>query len=300
MHNRMLCILNAPATTSLVGAYRAYDMTHTQTAARSTLIAFSLIATYLFLLGMGSGIGAILFAASGTLTQLAALIWLPGVVSSSWREGRLLVAVAAGAALLTVILISVTGSVSILSGLVDEQQQASSHRTALESLMSAKQESADRLINLDRITKAQPFLSEVAGLRAELATLPAPSGFYLAAQRIGGQHAGAVVTVIIVALSLLLDTVTLLLGIDTRASRAVTPARSTEVIESEPVTHRAETVTREYHSDPELVAVRSAIESGEMKTASVRTVRNFLGCSQTRAVEIARQHRETQEPVAFL
>lgn len=274
---------------------------------RTLLVLISLAATFVFLMGMGSGVGVLLFAAGGTLAQIAALIWLPVITTQSWSEGRLLMATASGSALVMVLLISVTGSVSILSGLVDEQQQAAGQRVALESLLMAKQESANRLIALDRVTKAQPILKEVEQLREKLNALPAPSGFYLAAQRVGGNQAGQVVTVIIVTLSALLDAVVLLLGSVTqtvtspvtRASGAVTQTVTQAVT---PVTTKTVPLlpTVIPSNDPELVAVQEAIEAGHIKQPSVRSVRDMLGCGQKRAMEIARIFRDAEEQMELL
>lgn len=286
---------------------------------RSMLVALSLAATFCFLVGMGSGIGAILFACGGVLTQLAALLWLPGIAQQAWQAGQLLRSITAGAALVTVLLISVSGSVSILSGLVDEQQQAAGQRQSLESLMLAKQESANRLIALDRVTKAQPILDEVAVLREQLATLPSPSGFYLAADRIGGDKAATVVTVVIVAVALLLDGITLLLG-DNRRVVTVTQSATDPLTRAlEGVIHGSAssesgqpevTVPKQrvvlslpeniVSNDPELAAVKEAIEAGELRQISVRNVRELLGCGQKKAMEVARIFREAQEQVELL
>ena len=245
---------------------------------RAALVALSLAATFAFLAGMGSGFTSILFALGGTLTQAAALLYLPGVMLQAWDNGRLSVATLSGASLAVVVLISVAGSASILSGLVDEQAQVAVQRAGLLAMASAKQESADRLIALDRITKAQPLLEEVATIRAQVNELPAPSGFYLAAQRLGGVNADTLITVVIVALSLLLDGVALLLGIDNRVEVV-------EVVKREPV--------EEYNS--ELKEVRAALDAGDLATPSVRNVRALLGCSQTKALEVARLLRAAEE-----
>lgn len=133
---------------------------------RAALVALSLAAMFSFLVSMGSGFVSILFALGGTLIQAAGLLYLPGVMLQAWDNGRLSMATLSGASLAVVVLIPVAGSASILSGLVDEQVQVAGEWVGLLSLATAKQESADWLIALDRITKAQPLLEEAATICA--------------------------------------------------------------------------------------------------------------------------------------
>ena len=258
------------------------------TAIRAALIGLSLIATFFFLVGMGSGFGAVLFATGGTLTQAAALLYLPDLMFKAWDNNRLIVSGLSGSALAVVVLISVAGSASILSGLTEESAQVASKRAGLVALAQAKQESADRLIALDRITKAQPLLKEVEELNARISELPTPSGFYLAAQRIGGTRADSLISTVILALSLLLDGVALLLGIESRPE-------TVEVI-TEPDPERDPAL--EYKR--EVLEIRKAIQEGELNAPSVRSVRALLGCSQNKAVEIAKLCRAADEQMALL
>lgn len=277
---------------------------------RTLMVLLSLTATFLFLVGMGNGAGAILFAAGGVLAQIAALLWLPGIAMRSWYEGQLLAASMAGIALGTVLLISVAGSVSILSGLVDDQQ-TESHRVTLEALLLSKQESANKLIGMGHVTKAQPILEEVQQLQSELSNLPAQSGFYLAAKRVGGEHAGTVVTVIIVAIAVLLDGVTLLLGLDnTRQPVFVRQEREVNATVYEQTVTPAQPQPQHQPKQEqqllppayaaEFVTVVNALQQGDIRSASVRNVRTLLKCSQEKATEIARICREANSQLDMI
>ena len=247
------------------------------TVVRFALSCLSLIATFLFLISIGSGFGALLFAVSGTLTQAATIVYLPPLAIDGWHNDNLILTGISGAMLVVVVLVSVTGSTSILSGLVDEQMSITNQKKALSDLVQSKQESAQRLISLDRITSAQPLLKEVAELQEQIAALPKESGFYLAASRVAGANAETLITVIIVSMSLLLDAVTLLLGTLSGIQR-----EQVQVIESQPYQH-------------EIIEVRSAMTAGKLDSPSVRNVRALLGCSQRKALEISRMVREVQD-----
>ncbi len=262
---------------------------HGLTLVRALLITFSLIATFVFLLGMGSGVTALLFAAGGCLTQLATLLFMPDRMLLAWSNGRLVEASLCCVALVLVVLVSVVGSASILSALVDEQGQIAQQRGALQQMAAARLESANRLIALDRISKAQPLLDEYAVLLKQAAALPSPSGFYVAAVRIGGEQAQGLITGVIVVLSLLLDGVALLLGLDRKPVFAeVTPEATVYRVLPDD----------EYRAD--LVAVQAAIESGDIQTVSVRNVRAALGCSQQKAMEIARLCRAADQELSLM
>lgn len=262
---------------------------HGLTLVRALLVTFSLIATFVFLLGMGSGVTALLFAVGGCLTQLATLLFMPDRMLLAWSNGRLVEASLCCVALVLVVLVSVVGSASILSALVDEQGQIAQRRDALQQMATARLESANRLIALDRISKAQPLLDEHSVLLKQAEALPSPSGFYVAAVRIGGEQAQGLITGVIVVLSLLLDGVALLLGLNHRASVASD--------DDHPTVYRV-LPADEYQDD--LLAVREAIEAGDMKTVSVRNVRAALGCSQQKAMEIARLCRAADQELSLM
>ena len=266
-----------------------YSSSHCLTLVRALLITFSLIATFVFLLGMGSGVTALLFAVGGCLTQLATLLFIPDRMLLAWSNGRLVEAALCCVALVLVVLVSVVGSASILSALVDEQGQIAQRRDAIQQMANARLESANRLIALDRISKAQPLLDEYSVLLKQAEALPLPSGFYIAAVRIGGEQAQGLITCVIVVLSLLLDNVALLLGLNHRGSVANDDVH--------PAVYRVLPVD-EYRDD--LLAVREAIESGDMKTVSVRNVRAALGCSQQKAMEIAKLCRTADQELSLM
>lgn len=270
---------------------------------RGAMVTLSLMATFAFLVGMGSGFTAVLFAAGGTLTQLAALLFLPDRMRQFWLEGRLLVALLSAMALMLVVLVSVAGSASILSGLIDESAGLAQQRSSLMTLAAAKQESANRLIALDRVTKAQPLLSEVTAIQEQVAALPAISGFYIAAQRLGGGYAEGLITAVIVMLSLLLDGVALLLGVSNRDSEAgVTPVSMSNRYQEQqgnPVYIVADPLPRVTYQT-ELKEIRLAIDAGDMKQASVRDIRGLLGCGQQKAMEIARLFKMAEDQLPLL
>ena len=264
---------------------------------RGLMVSLSLMATFAFLFGLGSGFTAVLFAGGGTLTQLAALLYLPDNMRQCWQNGQLLMASLSATALVLMVLISVAGSASILSGLIDNQARLADQRSSLMAMAAAKQESANRLIALDRVTKAQPLLSEVTTIHQQIAELPLVSGFYIAAHRLGGQYAEGVITGVIVLLSLLLDGVTLLLGLSNRNDNASVTSReqpdnSVFIVAKPPLP----VVT--YHN--ELNEVRLAIESGDMKSATVRDIRALLGCGQQKAMEIARVFKMAEDQLPLL
>ena len=268
---------------------------------RGLMVSLSLMATFAFLLGLGSGFTAVLFAGGGTLTQLAALLYLPGNMRECWQNGRLLMALLSAGALVLVVMVSVAGSASILSGLIDDQAQQANQRSVLMAMAAAKQESANRLIALDWVTKAQPLLDEVTAINHQIAELPSVSGFYLAAQRLGGQYADGLITGIIVLLSLLLDSVTLLLGVNNRddettvtgSNMGTQKSGNTVYIMSEPP---LPVITYQH----ELKEIRLAIESGDMKSATVRDIRALLGCGQQKAMEIARVFKIAEDQLPLL
>ena len=267
---------------------------------RGLMVGLSLMATFAFLLGLGSGFTAILFAGGGTLTQLAALLYLPDRMRQCWHDGQLLMALLSVGALVLVVMVSVAGSASILSGLIDDQARQAGQRSALVAMAAAKQESANRLIALDRVTKAQPLLDEVTAIHQQIAELPSVSGFYLAAQRFGGQYAEGLITGVIVLLSLLLDGVTLLLGVSNRDDRASVTARNMDTREANPVYIVAEPPLPVATYQHELKEVRLAIESGDMKSATVRDIRALLGCGQQKAMDIARVFKMAEDQLPLL
>ncbi|CAM3511094.1 hypothetical protein [Parendozoicomonas haliclonae] len=252
---------------------------------KGALVTLSLVTTFMFLLGIGSGFSALLIATAGTLVQAACLIFMPVTISESWQQGRLINAVLSVLVMVTVVLLSVVGSTSILSGLVAEQEQLSGQRNAMQALADSKLDSANKLIELGYITKAQPLLEESQGLHALLSDMEQPSGFYMAAQRIAGDRADELTTGIIVILSLLLDTVSILL-VSPRAS-SVTPVTTFDTgypNYSSPVYGR-----------PEVSLVLSAVEQGYIEAPTVRNVRMLLNCAQGKAVEVARMCREAEQ-----
>ena len=268
---------------------------------RGLMVGLSLMATFAFLLGLGSGFTAILFAGGGTLTQLAALLYLPDRMRQCWHDGQLLMASLFVGALVLVVMVSVTGSASILSGLIDDQAKQAGQRSTLVAMAAAKQESANRLIALDHVTKAQPLLNEVTAIHQQIAELPSVSGFYLAAQRFGGQYAEKLITGIIVLLSALLDGVTLLLGVSNRDDRSSITARNMDTREAgNPIYIVAEPPLPMATYQHELKEVRLAIESGDMKSATVRDIRALLGCGQQKAMEIARVFKMAEDQLPLL
>lgn len=267
---------------------------------RGLMVGLSLMATFAFLLGLGSGFTAILFAGGGTLTQLAALLYLPDRMRQCWHDGQLLMASLFVGALVLVVMVSVAGSASILSGLIDDQAKQAGQRSTLVAMAAAKQESANRLIALDHVTKAQPLLNEVTAIYQQIAELPSVSGFYLAAQRFGGQYAEGLITGVIVLLSLLLDGVTLLLGVSNRDDRASVTARNMDTREANPIYIVAEPPLPVATYQHELKEVRLAIESGDMKSATVRDIRALLGCGQQKAMEIARVFKMAEDQLPLL
>ena len=273
-------------------------MNKEQTVIRGVLVFLSLLATFVFLVGLGSGFAAILFALGGTVIQLTALLYLPGLMTEAWSNDRLIVSGLSCFALVAVVLISVAGSASILSGLAEEDAQAASERAGLVALANAKQESADRLIALDHISRAQPILEEVAEIRAQITNLPAPSGFYLAAQRIAGTNAYTLITVVILTLALLLDGIILLLGIESQPQTVDVISETREEAQPQPQPEPQPTSTQEY--ERELLEIRKAIKAGELNAPSVRSVRALLGCSQNKAIEVARLCRAAEQQMSLI
>lgn len=289
---------------------------------RATLMLLSLLATFSFLVGMGDGITSILFALAGTLTQAAALIFLPDIIQQQWSLGKLPQAVAGTIAMAMVIMISVAGSASVLSGFAGQHSQTAALRAALESQAQAQQESAHRLIQLDRISQAQPLLEKADAIVKQIATLPTPSGFYLAAQRIGGTHADALVTAVIVIIALLLDSMSLLLtGVTSAQATAVTPEQKPSNTQHAGVTAESNSVTilsnnveftgnntfdavpplcNAVTSHPDVQQVHAALSNGVIESISVRNVRAALGCGQRKAVEIARLCQQASDQLALI
>ncbi len=247
------------------------------TLTRAALVTLSLTATFFFLLGIGSGAGAVLFAIGGTVTQAAVLFFMPGLMVNAWDNEQLPIASAAAFALGLVILISVTGSVSILSGLAGEDAQEAREYARLSALAESKQASADKLIQKEYITKAQPLLNEVELLNTRIKALPTPSGFYIAAQRVAGANAETLITAVILALSVLLDVIALLLGIE------IKPATKKEVI-----------TPRQPQPPEEVGKVLEALEDGTIERLSVRQVRGLLKCSQNKASQVANICKQLQ------
>ena len=207
-----------------------------KTIAQALLINLSLLATFLFLMGLGSGFSAALFAAGGVLIQLSALLYLPSLVRESWSNGRALLSIVSAIMLAMVLLISVAGSVSILSGLSDSSVMAAGERARIQKLIESKQTAADEYIALQRMRQALPILEEVEAHNKELGELPAPSGFYLAAERVSGKNAQLLITVLIVILSIGADLMVLLLGVDPgKKNDGLSVRESNEVVEQNPV-----------------------------------------------------------------
>ena len=106
---------------------------------------------------------------------------------------------------MAVIAVSVLASVGLLSSMVSEQKAAAANQAALQKQVAMAQESASRLINLDRITQAKPYLEQADHYRALAEETEQPGSFYQAALQVGGSSADSVVTALIVLLAVLVD-----------------------------------------------------------------------------------------------
>lgn len=211
-------------------------MSKEQTIVRFVLIFLSLVATFLFLVGIGSGIGSVFFAITGTVTQAAALVFLPKLINHAWSTERYSVLLTSVTALLAVLVISVTGSASVLSGLIEKDIRAAHEYDQLTQLVHLKQKAADRYVAMDRIkVDAKPLFAEIERLNTKIAALPEPSGFYLAAKRIAGNQANTLITVTILLLAMLLDAVIVLLGITMESVKHVTQADRGNTTSFEPL-----------------------------------------------------------------
>ena len=268
---------------------------------RTSLITLSLAATFAFLLTAGDGITALLLATAGTLTQAAALLYMPGIMNQAWNDGRLPLAATGFAVLVAVTLVSVAGSAALLSDMVGQNAANAERRASITQLMAAKQESANRLISLDRITLAQPLLDDVSKLQAELNEFPRAGGFYQVAVRLGGPMAEALITGVIVTISLLVDVVVLLLGVSPESNRVVIESRKqsdNDVTDQTTIQHQMsfDKTDQDFdiaveHTDgwpPEVRIVIKAYQQGALEKITVRDVQQFLRCAQAKAQSVTR------------
>lgn len=254
------------------------------TVFRYILISLSLITMVIFLLGFGTGSISVFFAVSGAVIQLTALLFLPGVTNQCWQSKNIPLALISGMTLGVVLLISVSGSTAVLSGLVGQQIQQAEERAALLALIESNQASADVFNAYDKPRSAAPHQEKVEVLRGELKAMVQNFSVYVGVQNVFGDYAKAVTTSIILAFSVVLDLLIVLLGFCSPISAIKPPSTPSQKVvtnNSNPPEWISGGDSLDLASDVQ--RIREGLGDGSIDRPIFREVRPFLQCGAERA-----------------
>ena len=252
---------------------------------KAMLIVLSVMTTFLFLLGAGTGVSAVLIACAAVILQLFAMLFMPGMIRDYYLRDNLVISSLTALFVLMLILLSVYGSVSVLNTQMQTDIHIMQEQSELNQLIQQKLQVVDRYIELDRLKLAKPFQDDVLELREALKNLPEISGFYTAAITLLPDRPAVIVTIVTVTLAILLDAGILLLSIPASAcNHSVQNVMLQEYCHSE----------SEQKYIPEIEQVKNALIEGTIPRCTVKNVRELLKCGQDKAADVARIFRQLE------
>ena len=259
----------------------------TQNRLRNLLLLITLAMTAKFGFGLASGITGMMFAVVLVAVQAAALLHLPAKVREAKDNGSDLAVLLYGGSIALALLVSVVASVATLSAAEDSALQDLKEREVLEQAIAGYMDAG--------------YITRALETKAELDALPVvlPSGLQSAAMRletVTGVDGMMTISVFVILLALMLDGYVLVLG----NSHGVTPRHDSVVTEPLPVVmsqaqmdfgeSQQYDVTVEHKAGwpPEVHIVIKAHQSGELPKLTVNGVREYLGCAQEKARQVAK------------
>ncbi|MGY0218508.1 hypothetical protein ACWJJH_14175 [Endozoicomonadaceae bacterium StTr2] len=251
---------------------------------RAALFACSLVTTFAYLVDVGS----ILIAIMATLVQAAVLIYLVPVTVVTYRTHNLIPATVAGLTVTLVLVVSIVGSTSLLTGsLLDTNAE---QRAVLEGRIAMLQKDVDNFLDIGQSTNSKPSQKELKEAQAELQALPAPSGLYKTAVSLAGDKANQVITGFSVLLAVLLDITALVLGMATSRHHVLPVVRPTTPPTTPPQPPKkkepvAELEVFEGQYANELGLIDQAVKVGGFNP-SATGIRGLLSCGTTKASKL--------------
>lgn len=274
------------------------------------LIAISLYFSFHFYLKFGTDI-----AITVTFIQGLVISFCPALIKRAWHHENTASYLSGSVFLALALAASIFGSSAVLNSTTAADKKVVLDRAAKTDEIEKLKSKIDGYHNGGYYTRATPFEQKLEKANKELAALPTPSEIYFTAVSwVGDEKAFAFISLLILGVSLLLD----LVAVYFLASSAVITMIHTGTINKEVeqesssdsspaptspngggkkrnVAHSlSESLSNvfTFSSNSDVNKVLKALKSGEIDKITVKVVRPFLGCSQDRATEIAREAKK--------